>query len=170
MDIPAVVVPYDLRWPAVFAALRIRADGALVGIDHEIVHVGSTAVPGLDAKPTIDMDVVVYAADAVGLAVEALALAGWQPEGDLGIAGREALEPPVDAPYHHLYVVVADSQAHLDHIDLRDFLRTHPVQAAVYGELKHRLSGLLRTDRAAYADGKAELVTELLRQARAGRR
>jgi GrpB-like predicted nucleotidyltransferase (UPF0157 family) len=85
---------------------------------------------------------------------------------DLGIPGRQALRPPPDAVYHHLYVVVAGSQAHRDHIDLREYLRAHPGQAARYGQLKHRLAGLLKTDRPQYVNGKAEMITELLREAR----
>ncbi len=61
-----------------------------------------------------------------------------------------------------------DSQAHRDHVDLRDFLRAHPGQATRYGELKHRLAALLTADRAAYADGKAEMIAEFLRRPRGG--
>jgi ribosomal protein S18 acetylase RimI-like enzyme len=129
--------------------------------------VGSTAVPGLDAKPIIDIDVVVPDARAVVPAITALAAAGWRHEGDLGVAGREALFPPAGLGYHHLYLVVAGSRAHRDHVDLRDFLRAHPAEAARYGRLKRRLSALLPTDRAAYTGGKAEMIAGLLRRARA---
>jgi GrpB-like predicted nucleotidyltransferase (UPF0157 family) len=165
VNVPAVVVPYDPRWPEVFDALRDRADAALAGIAHVTEHVGSTAVPGLDAKPIIDLDVVVPAGASPGPAVAALAAAGWEPEGDLGITGREAFRPPADTVYHHLYVVVEGSPAHRDHVELRDYLRAHPDAAARYGALKRRLAGLLETDRAAYSDGKAEMIAELLRPA-----
>lgn len=125
-----MVTAYDPRWPALFEALRDRADAALTGVAHVTEHVGSTAVPGLDAKPIIDLDVVVPDKAAARAAVKALADAGWQHEGDLGITGREAFQPHGDAVYHHLYVVVAGSRPHRDHIDLRDFLRTHPAHAA----------------------------------------
>jgi GrpB-like predicted nucleotidyltransferase (UPF0157 family) len=167
MQAPAVVVPYDPLWPGQFESLRALVDVALGHIPHVTEHVGSTSVPGLDAKPLIDMDVVVFAADKVGPAVEALIRAGWQHEGDLGIAGREAFAPPADVRYHHLYVVVAGSAAHRDHVDLRDFLRAHPGEAARYARRKHALAGLLTLDRAAYTDGKADLIAELLRHARA---
>jgi hypothetical protein len=123
-------------------------------------------VPGLDAKPIVDLDVVVPDAAGVGPAIAALDAAGWQSEGALGITGREAFRPPADTAYHHLYVVVAARQAHRDHVDLRDFLRAHPDEAARYGELKRLLAGLLETDRTAYAEGKAKMISELLRQAR----
>jgi GrpB-like predicted nucleotidyltransferase (UPF0157 family) len=163
-----VVVAYDPRWPGLFAQLRGRTDTALAGITQVTEHVGSTAVPGLDAKPIIDLDVVVpdQAAAAAAAAITALAAAGWQQQGDLGIKGREAFLPPGDAIYHHLYLVVAGSQPHRDHIDLRDFLRTHPAHAARYSQLKRRLAALLTTDRPACSDGKAEMISEFLRQAR----
>jgi GrpB-like predicted nucleotidyltransferase (UPF0157 family) len=166
VDVPAVVAAYDPRWPALFSELRDRVDAALAGVAHVTEHVGSTAVPGLDAKPVIDLDVVVPDDAAVGAAVKALAAAGWQHQGDLGITGREAFLPPPGAVYHHLYAVVAGSQPHRDHIDLRDFLRAHPAAAARYGSLKHRLAVLLETDRSAYSDGKAAMISDLLRQAR----
>jgi GrpB-like predicted nucleotidyltransferase (UPF0157 family) len=165
VDVPAVVVAYDPRWPATFETLRDRADAALADVPHVTEHVGSTAVPGLAAKPIIDLDVVVPA-DAIGPAIRALQAAGWQHQGNLGINGREAFLPPAGAIYHHLYVVVADSQPHRDHIDLRDFLRAHPAHAARYSDLKLHLAALLKTDRAAYSDGKAEMITDFLRQAR----
>lgn len=72
-----------------FGELRDRVDAALVGVAHVTEHVGSTAVPDLDAKPIIDLDVVVPDDAAVGAAIEALAAAGWRHQGDLGIKGRE---------------------------------------------------------------------------------
>ena len=166
MEVPAVVAEYDPRWPGVFERLRDRLDAALAGVTHVTEHVGSTAVRGLAAKPIIDVDVVVADEDAVGPAIKALAAAGWQHEGDLGIRGREAFRPPADAAYHHLYLVLAESQPHCDHIDLRDFLRTHPGHAARYAALKRQLAVLLETDRGAYVRGKDEMITEFLRMAR----
>ena len=166
MEVPAVVTEYDPRWPGAFERLRDRLDAALLGVPHVTEHVGSTAVLGLAAKPIIDVDVVVADEAAVGPVMRALAAVGWQHEGDLGIKGREAFLPPADAPYHHLYVVVAGSRPHRDHIDLRDYLRKHPGQAARYAALKRQLAVLLKTDRAAYVAGKDEMITEFLRLAR----
>ncbi len=65
------------------------------------------------------------------------------------------------------YVVVAGSGAHRDHVDLRDFLRSHPGEADRYAQLKYTLAALLAADRTAYAEGKAEMIGQFLRQARA---
>jgi GrpB-like predicted nucleotidyltransferase (UPF0157 family) len=166
VGVPAGVAAYDPQWPQQFEKLRSRIDSALAGVRHITVHIGSTAVPGLDAKPIIDLDVVVADQAAVAEAISALAVAGWQHEGDLGVPGREAFRPPASTIYHHLYLVTRGSQAHRDHMDLRDFLRAHPGEAARYARLKHQLAPLVQTDRTAYVTGKANLIAELLTQAR----
>jgi GrpB-like predicted nucleotidyltransferase (UPF0157 family) len=166
VSLPVVVVAYDPQWPRQFERLRGQVDAALAGVEHVTVHIGSTAVPGLDAKPIIDLDVVVADQIAVAVAIGALAAAGWQHEGDLDVPGRDAFRPPASTIYHHLYIVTDGSQAHRDHVDLRDFLRAHPGQAARYAKLKHQLAPLLQIDRTAYATGKANLIAELLTQAR----
>jgi GrpB-like predicted nucleotidyltransferase (UPF0157 family) len=166
MEVPAVVAEYDPGWPGVFERLRDRLDAVLAGVAHVTEHVGSTAVCGLAAKPIIDVDIVVANQAAVGPAAKALAAAGWRHEGDLGIKGREAFLPPADAAYHHLYLVVAGSRPHRDHIDLRDFLRAHPRHAARYAALKRQLAVLLEADRDAYVRGKEDMITEFLRMSR----
>ncbi len=166
MRSPAVVVPYDNQWPEQFAALRRRVDAALIAIAHETIHVGSTAVPGLAAKPIIDLDIVVPDRSLINPAIMALEAAGWRHQGDLGIPGREAFVPVPDQACHHLYLVAAGSPAHRDHLDLRDYLRTHPAECERYAAVKRKLAPLLAADRDAYVTGKADLVAELLESAR----
>ncbi|MER7246791.1 GrpB family protein [Kribbella sp. NPDC000426] len=165
MIAPAEVVSYDPQWPLWFA--EISAGLELGDLPHTIEHVGSTAVPGLAAKPIIDLDIVVPSADLVPKAIELLVAAGYRHEGDAGIPGREAFALPPDvAHYHHLYVVVEGNKAHRDHVLLRDHLRTNPVDRERYAARKRELAHLLTTDRTAYVDGKGALVEELI--ARAG--
>jgi GrpB-like predicted nucleotidyltransferase (UPF0157 family) len=162
---PAAVVEYDPEWPRQFARIRDRVTSALGPLAHRVEHVGSTAVPGLAAKPIVDVDVVVAEPD-VDRVVVALTALGYRHVGDLGIADREALLPPADEPYHHLYVVVDGSAALADHVDLRDYLVTHPAAAQRYARRKHELAHLLVTDRDSYVRQKGDLVEELLRLAR----
>ncbi|WP_157873711.1 GrpB family protein [Kineococcus radiotolerans] len=164
---PAVVVDYDPHWREDFDMLRSCLHPLVADVALSIEHVGSTAVPGLAAKPIIDVDVVVADEHASRAAVHALASGGWTPEGDLGIPGRQALQARPDLPYHHLYVVIDGSQPHLDHVLLREHLRCHPAAAAEYGALKKRIAPLLRTDRQAYLEAKSELVQRLLAAERA---
>ncbi len=156
------VVDYDPRWPGDFAAIRAELPAAWT-----VEHVGSTSVPGLAAKPIIDLDIVVEPREVPAVIAE-LAGLGWVHEGDGGIPGRDAFLARADLPPHHLYVVVAGGKAHRDHVDLRDLLRAHPHLAARYGALKRELSPLIATDRAAYGRAKDDLVAELLNIARHG--
>ena len=167
MNVPAEVVEYDPRWPLWFAEIRARLTPYLAQVPHSIDHVGSTAVPGLAAKPIIDLDVVVPTSVQVPAAIDGLVAAGYQHEGDLGIAGREAFRMPADSPHHHhLYVVVEGNKAHQDHVLLRDHLRRDAVDRERYAALKRELAHLLATDRSAYVEAKAELVEELIDAAR----
>lgn len=170
MIVPAEVVDYDPRWALWFEAIRARLTPYLGEIPHVIEHVGSTAVPGLAAKPIIDVDVVVPTAELVPAAIERLTAAGYRHEGDQGIPGREAFAlPPDTVHYHHLYVVVDGNKAHQDHVLLRDHLRTDAVDRERYAARKRELAHLLTTDRTAYVEGKGALVGEMLSRASGSR-
>ena len=166
MTVPAEVVEYDPQWALWFEEIRAGLTPYLADVPHRIEHVGSTAVPGLAAKPIIDLDVVVPSPDLVRAAVAGLVAAGYQHEGDLGITGREAFAlPPGATHYHHLYVVVEGNKAHQDHVVLRDHLRADAADRERYAARKRELAHLLTTDRSAYVDGKAALVEDLLAKA-----
>src|SRR5580698_3975683 len=103
-----VIEDYDPRWPERFETLRARISGALASLAPEIEHVGSTAVPGLAAKPIIDMDVLLARAADLELVIARLAELGYEHEGDLGIRGREAFKSPAGDITHHLHVCLPD--------------------------------------------------------------
>lgn len=163
------VVEADPSWPAQFSLLRDALLPVVGDLAVTVEHVGSTAVPGLAAKPVLDVDVVVPDATARRAAGRALAGAGWRPEGDLGIEGRDAFAARPGLPPHHLYVVVDGSPAHRDHVDLRDHLRSHPADALAYAAVKRAAAHLLPHDRAGYQAAKAHAVDTLLATARGDR-
>jgi GrpB-like predicted nucleotidyltransferase (UPF0157 family)/8-oxo-dGTP pyrophosphatase MutT (NUDIX family) len=163
--LPVEIVDYDPEWPRLFAGLRERLLPALRDLPVEIEHVGSTAVPGLAAKPIIDIDVVVPQSGDVPRVIERLARIGYEHEGDLGVAGREAFRQPTGLPEHHLYAVVRGNAAHRRHIQLCDYLRSHPAVAARYGELKGRLAKRHGAAREGYTEAKSKFIDEVLRQA-----
>jgi GrpB-like predicted nucleotidyltransferase (UPF0157 family) len=173
--LPVVVVPYDPRWPAAFEALRTVLAAALGDVARAIHHVGSTAVPGLPAKPVLDVDVEIASRTELPESIRRLGLLGYRAVGELGIAGREALdrsgpEVPRDGsgrswPEHHLYVCASDATELRRHLLLRDFLRAHPARAAEYAALKRILAARHRDDREAYAEGKSELIASMLADA-----
>ncbi len=161
--VPAItVVAYDPSWPEQFAAIRDRIAPALAGIADSIEHVGSTAVPGLSAKPVVDVDVVVPDGVAAARAIEALATLGYRHLGDLGIPGREAFRRPAGTPPHNLYVSLAGSLGLRNHLALRERLRRDPDARAAYGALKEQLARHL-SDVAAYVEAKTDLIVSLLR-------
>ena len=138
-----------------------------------IDHVGSTAVPGLAAKPIIDIDIVVASEDQVGTVIERLATDGYRWRGDLGVVGREAFDArhADGLPRHHLYVVVENNRAHLYHADpLRGTLcETMPRLENATPPLKRRNAQLANNDMDVYVAAKATLVAQLLTRARAER-
>jgi GrpB-like predicted nucleotidyltransferase (UPF0157 family) len=166
-----LVSDYDSSWPSWFDTVCERVWPVVEDLAVRIDHVGSTAVPGLAAKPIIDMDIVVASPDDVAPVIERMATIGYRWRGDLGVTGREAFRPPSDdeLPRHHLYVVVENNKAHLDHWLLRDHLRQDGTARERYGELKKRNAELAERDMDVYVAAKAALVAELLTRARADR-
>ena len=163
---PVVVVPYDRAWADEFAALRDRLRAALGSLAAGIEHVGSTAVPGLEAKPVIDVDVVIPHADDLDEVAEKLAPLGYTRLGDLGVVGREAFRAAADLPRHHLYVCASGAPALQAHLILRDVLRDDIELAREYGALKRALAERYRDDRDAYAEGKSGFIATVLRRER----
>lgn len=128
-----------------------------------IEHVGSTAVPGLAAKPVIDIDVVVTSRDKVPQVIERLGALGYLHRGNLGIEDREAFVSPSDRAAHHLYATLQGSVALANHLALRDFLRGNPQAAAEYGRLKKHLAAQFPDDVDRYTTGKTEYILTVLR-------
>jgi GrpB-like predicted nucleotidyltransferase (UPF0157 family) len=162
------VVAYDDSWPGDFATIQGALNSLVSGLAVRIDHVGSTAVPGLDAKPIIDVDVVVERVDDIAAATQQLSEAGYRWRGDLGVAGREAFDTPSDStlPTHHLYLVVDHNEAHLNHVLLRDALREDPSLREEYGQLKRRNVELAQGNMDIYLAAKAGFVAAVLASAR----
>lgn len=159
------VVDYDPAWPARFEELRASVWPVVADLAVTIEHVGSTSVPGLAAKPVIDLDVVVRSRADMPTAVGRLTTLGYEHLGDLGIAGREALRPPEGTPAHNLYVCRHDSPSLANHLALRDHLRDHPERAQAYGNLKKRLAHEFAHDIDGYVAAKTDFIVGVLRAA-----
>jgi GrpB-like predicted nucleotidyltransferase (UPF0157 family) len=169
---PAVrIVEYDPAWPGV-AAAEIARTGAAVGeAAVRVDHVGSTAVPGLAAKPIIDLQLSVADVDARSLYMEPLEGLGYlfapdPASPDFHFFGLPAARPRT----HHLHVCAAGSEDERRHLAVRDYLRAHPDEAGAYGELKRALVARAPGDRLAYIEGKGEYVAALERRALAWNR
>lgn len=169
MAAPVVVAAYDPAWPAQFERVRAHVWPAVADVAVRIEHVGSTSVPGLAAKPIVDVDVVVARDDDVAPLIAALERLGYRWEGDLGVRGRQAFRAPrgTDLAAHHLYAVVDASRPHLDHVLLRDLLRSDPAACERYEACKRESAARCDGDLDRYVALKAEVVAALLERARA---
>jgi GrpB-like predicted nucleotidyltransferase (UPF0157 family) len=165
---PVVVVEYDPEWPRLFEELHARLWPAISDVATAIEHVGSTSVPGLTAKPIIDLTAVVPTAGDVPAAIERLTAQGYDHQGNLGVEGREAFRSPASTPRHHLYLCPQDSLALRNHLAVRDHLRTHPDAARRYGDLKTSLAERFREDVESYTHGKTEAIVQILEAAGLG--
>lgn len=168
MSDPIVVVEYDPGWPAEFARLRDRAQVAVGEIARSIEHVGSTAVPGLAAKPVIDLVVVVESEDDVPEAIRRLEAVGYTARGDLGVPGREAFSWPEGEVRHHLYVSPQTSDELRAQLRFRDRLRRDPLLAREYEALKRDLAERNRDDRSGYTEAKTGFIEAALQSHPAG--
>jgi len=158
-----IIVEYDPHWPEQFADLSSQLSKVVGELVLAIEHVGSTSVPGLAAKPIIDLDLVV-APDHVEQAIRRLAKGGYEHRGDLGIEGREAFwQPPHRIP-HHLYLCPDGSLGLRNHLAVRNFLRAHPEKAQEYGHMKMKLAREFPDDINSYINGKTDFLLRILRQ------
>jgi len=162
---PVIIVDYDPQWPGLFEELRAPVVAALGDLVVIVEHVGSTAVPGLAAKPIIDMDVVVPSVTDIPEAIARLATLGYVHRGDLGVPGREAFISPDGKPRHHLYLCAIGSDELCRHLSFRDYLLTHPKDARAYGALKKAAALRFADDRAAYTQAKSRFVEAILQRA-----
>lgn len=156
------VVAYRPEWPAAYhkeeQALRRILGEALV----EIHHIGSTAVPGLAAKPIIDILPVVTKLSAVDERNQAFIALGYEPMGEFGLPGRRYFRKGNPLRSHQVHIFEQANQAAIiRHIALRDYLRAHPRTARRYGELKRRLAIRFPDDIAGYCQAKDGFVKQL---------
>ena len=175
MPDPIVIVEYDPSWPAIFEQLRQVYADCLGDCLQAIEHVGSTSVPGLAAKPILDIDLVLRATGDLAEVIRRLGTLGYTHVGDQGIAGREAFKRqdegvPWGSPSgkiwmaHHLYAVTADSHELQSHLVFREALRADPSLVKEYAALKQELALRFRDDREAYTLAKSDFIEAVLGQ------
>jgi len=155
------IVDYNLDWPARFEMLQQLYGRALTGVAIlGIEHVGSTSVPGLAAKPVIDIDIVVTV-DRVPRASEAMERAGFLSLGERGIPERRALQAPSHLPRTNTYVVVEASLALRNHLAVRDQLRREATLRDEYAALKRLIAASVH-DIDEYAEKKSSFLSVVL--------
>jgi GrpB-like predicted nucleotidyltransferase (UPF0157 family) len=152
------VVPYDDTWPALFEVEAARLREALGSSLRVLEHVGSTAVAGLAAKPVIDIAASVESLDE--LEIGALEALGYRhvPHFEDEFPQRRYFT----RGDYHLHVYEQEHEDFMDYVRFRDYLRTHPEDAAAYGALKLRLAAEHGEDREGYQAAKAPFVARLV--------
>ena len=173
VDRPATVrvVEYDPEWPRRFAEEAVVLRGAFGSELVAVEHIGSTAVPGLPAKPIIDIMAGVTGWEGFELIVERLAAVGYRytPEAEKDDPSRKVFRKgPSDLSHlrtHHLHVTELDGFYWQRMLAFRDRLRSHPEEAAAYVALKQELAARFANESRRYTAGKAEFVTEIERRA-----
>lgn len=157
-----VVVPYEEKWINEFEKIKHEVLPVIYDDIIAIEHVGSTSVPGLWAKPIIDLNIVVENTKLPAV-IEKLSSIGYLHEGNLGIEGREAFRysDKSHLMQHHLYVCPADSAEHKRQVAFRDYLRLHPLDCKKYSEIKIEIAKKFPHDIDSYIKGKEPVVMEI---------
>ena len=159
------LVPYSQAWPARFSQEKDRLAAALGSLALDIQHIGSTAVPGMTAKPIIDIGVAVENFEQAAGCIAPLEQLGYLYRGENGIPRRHYFvwgDPVV----FHLHVLERVSQEWRNHLAFRDALRANADLAREYARVKSTLVQQFPTDREAYTDGKGAFIQRVLESTR----
>ena len=160
-------VPYDSHWPVRFEEEATALRGVLDDLVMGIHHIGSTSVPGLEAKPIIDICIEVRDLDALDARDEALRALGYVPRGEFGIPGRRYYPKGGEDRTHHVHAYVAGSPLVVKHLVFRDYLRTHTPAARAYEAIKREASAKHLHDSERYTAYKHAFIAETLLDAEA---
>jgi GrpB-like predicted nucleotidyltransferase (UPF0157 family) len=157
-----IVLPYNCEWKEEFVKIKNELDQAIGKDIISIEHVGSTSIEGLAAKPVIDIDIIIDRIKFENIK-NGLKDIGYRHEGDLGVNGREAFEydNKEHLMKHHLYVCDKYNEELKRHIVFRDWLRKHPGDADMYGNIKIEMAKKYPNDIDSYIEGKTPCVIEI---------
>jgi GrpB-like predicted nucleotidyltransferase (UPF0157 family)/RimJ/RimL family protein N-acetyltransferase len=155
---------YNPQWPSIFTTIRSQLSTHLASVSFlAIEHVGSTSVPGLAAKPIIDIDIIVTRSE-VQRTIDALVAAGFTYLGELGIEDRHALRDPDQSPPRNIYICVDGSFQTRNHLAVRDTLRSNAALRDEYGKVKRELAAR-GTNIVDYVEAKGEIIQKILQEA-----
>ena len=160
--------PYRAEWPVLFEVEKKTIASAIGNHIADIQHVGSTAVPGMSAKPILDIAIAVEDFENARACIEPLIGLGYTFKGENGIPRRHYFQKGEPCT-HHVHMVEETSGEWSKLILFRDHLRSDRSVAEEYGRLKAALTGSLAGDRKAYLAAKAEFITKAIKEARATR-
>jgi GrpB-like predicted nucleotidyltransferase (UPF0157 family) len=160
------VVPYDSIWPALFQKEVDRISNDIGNAIDYYYHMGSTAVPGLAAKPTIDILAVADSLQNLDSKKDVMSELGYQVKGEHGIPGRRYYQKLSGEV--HLYHIHAFEKEHPEitrYLNFRDFLQTNLLIREAYQQLKQKLAQKFMYDATSYTAGKSEFIRQVDKQA-----
>jgi GrpB-like predicted nucleotidyltransferase (UPF0157 family) len=166
-----IIVPYDPGWPAMFVAEAASIQDSMAALALRIEHVGSTAVPGLAAKPVVDIQISVSSLERLSIYLEPLARVGYThlPFGEVDRVYPFFRKPDQWPSTHHIHLCVLGSDHERRHLAFRDYLRDHPAIADEYVQLKRTLAaanqGATLESREAYSLSKTSFVSAVVQRA-----
>lgn len=156
--------PYTAEWPLLFQNEAARLQAAIGAHVLDIQHVGSTSIPGLPAKPILDIGVAVENFEAAAVCIQPLAALGYHYRGERGIPRRHYFVKG-DPSTHHLHMNEIHSADWQQQIAFRDYLRQHPEAVHAYATLKAQLASQFPDDRLAYTESKSGFIAGVLQKA-----
>jgi GrpB-like predicted nucleotidyltransferase (UPF0157 family) len=159
------IVDYEPAWVVDFADLGATLRKALGDVAVRIDHIGSTAVPGLAAKPVIDLQISVWSLEPVDAFREPLQGLGYVYRADNPERTKRYLREPPGHRRTHIHVRQLGSFSQQFPLLFRDYLRSHPPAAAEYAAVKRRCAEEFRHDRQGYVEAKDSFVWEVIRRA-----
>jgi GrpB-like predicted nucleotidyltransferase (UPF0157 family) len=162
---PVIVSPYSAEWPAHFTVVRDALLATFAPQVVEIEHIGSTSVPGLAAKPVIDVLLGARTLAEIEQKIEALGDLGFTyvPKYEVEIPTRRYfVKASATTPRVHLHAVERDSRIWAEHMAFRDRLRTDAALCATYQRLKLRLAEEYADDKAAYTEAKGPFILSVI--------
>jgi GrpB-like predicted nucleotidyltransferase (UPF0157 family) len=155
------VCSFNEKWDMMFKEEAERLKAIFGNTILEIHHIGSTSVPGLKAKPIIDIMPIVSDIYLVDSYNNEMIEIGYNPKGENGIPGRRYFQKGGDNRSHHIHVFQSGSDEIKRHLAFRDYLCNHRIMKEKYGDLKEQLAKQFPYDIESYINGKAELVKEI---------
>lgn len=158
-------VEYNPMWADLFLEEKQKLEAVLRDRVLDIQHIGSTSIPGMIAKPILDLSIAVDNFETAHNCIEPITSLGYQYLGEYGIARRHYFiknQPRT----HQIHVFEIASWQWQRHLLLRDYLIQYPEKAQAYADLKRKLYQEYKGDRAAYQEGKDEFLTQLETEAK----
>jgi len=161
------VVPYNPEWKTLFEKEKQVLESIFEPAKIEIHHIGSTSVPGLSAKPIIDIMLAADILEQVEKATPAIEAAGYESKGENGIPGRRYFQKHDESGIRkvHLHSFEKGSHQLYRHLVFRDYLRAHPSEASKYAAVKETAAQKFEYDIESYIAEKSPTVKELEQKA-----